>query len=502
MNPHLKSTLLMALLGCASPLAAQVRDGGGGNVMVESLPTLDPAKELGTKIDASFTVAAVGDLTIMRPIGNSDDRNTQAALKIIRDADLGYGNMESNIADPPNYTGPLRGFMAVKEVAPDIRSWGIRVVTKAGNHGFDSGPEGLLSTIRLLEDAGVQYAGSGRNLTEARAARFVELPKGRVGIMGLFSVGFGTAFGGPPLNDNATRAADAWGNYTPAQAGQATLRVDQAYNVTQQNLDALCTAQNSLFVVNAEITAPRKAPAACPTPTVSIGNNKYKVGDPGLISHTIDPEDLRQALRSVRGGKQYADFMLATIHAHQGKWAAEAFPEETSTPDFLIELAHKAIDDGADAFMGTGPHALRGIEIYKGKPIFYGLGQFVRQSDWRTPTRPDFDAFGTTPDTTELTTAELGVLRTAGPGFRHREMYDSIIALSRFDKGKLQEIRLYPIDLGFDRPLSKVGIPALAHGEQAQRILQHMQKVSAPFGTTIRVEGEVGLIRVADPARR
>lgn len=497
----LRPTLVVSLLALAiaTPVTmaiGQVRDGGGGNAMVEQAPVLDPTKELATKIRTPFTVAAVGDLTIMRPIGNTADPDTQAALKLIRDADLGFGNMESNISDPPFYTGPLRGFMGVKEVAADIRSWGIRVVTKAGNHGFDSGPEGLMATTRLLEEAGVQYAGSGRNLAEARAPRFLELPAGRIGIMGLFSVGFGTAFAGPPLNDNATRAGDAWGNYTPAQPGQATLRVDQAYNVTQADIDDLQRIQNSLYVVNDEITTPRKAPSKERVSTITVGNSTYTVGTPGRITHTIDPEDLRQALRSVRGGKQYADFMLATIHSHNGKWAAEAFPEETSTPDFLIELAHKSIDNGADAFMGHGPHALRGIEIYKGRPIFYGLGQFVRQSDWRTPTRPDFEQFKTTPDTTDLTQAELGVLRTAGPGFRHREMYESIIAISKFDKGALREIHIHPVDLGFDRPLSQVGIPRLAHGAQAARILAHMQKVSAPFGTRIAIVGEVGIIKV------
>ena len=38
-------------------------------------------------------------------------------------------------------------------------------------------------------------------------------------------------------------------------------------------------------------------------------------------------------------------------------------------------------DNGADAFLGTGVHVVRGIEIYKGRPIFYGLGEFVRQMD-------------------------------------------------------------------------------------------------------------------------
>ena len=44
-------------------------------------------------------------------------------------------------------------------------------------------------------------------------------------------------------------------------------------------------------------------------------------------------------------------------------------------------FAKAAIDAGADAFLGTGVHVLRGIEIYKGRPIFYGLGEFFRQMD-------------------------------------------------------------------------------------------------------------------------
>ena len=40
------------------------------------------------------------------------------------------------------------------------------------------------------------------------------------------------------------------------------------------------------------------------------------------------------------------------------------------------------IDNGADAFVGHGPHILRGIEIYKGKPIFDDLGEFFREWEW------------------------------------------------------------------------------------------------------------------------
>ena len=60
------------------------------------------------------------------------------------------------------------------------------------------------------------------------------------------------------------------------------------------------------------------------------------------------PEPALLLGRSIRNGKEYADFMITTIHAHQGPWVAQRWAFEDSTPDFLIELAHKAIDNGSD----------------------------------------------------------------------------------------------------------------------------------------------------------
>ncbi len=41
---------------------------------------------------------------------------------------------------------------------------------------------------------------------------------------------------------------------------------------------------------------------------------------------------------------------------------------------YMTEIAHAAIDAGADIVMGHGPHYPLPVEVYKGKPIFYGLG--------------------------------------------------------------------------------------------------------------------------------
>src|SRR5262249_54097071 len=44
--------------------------------------------------------------------------------------------------------------------------------------------------------------------------------------------------------------------------------------------------------------------------------------------------------------------------------------------DYMVEIAHAAIDAGADIVIGHGPHYSLPVEVYRGKPIFYGLGSF------------------------------------------------------------------------------------------------------------------------------
>ncbi|MFC6457436.1 CapA family protein, partial [Paenibacillus vulneris] len=107
------------------------------------------------------------------------------------------------------------------------------------------------------------------------------------------------------------------------------------------------------------------------------------------IKYTMHEDDLRLNLRSIRQGKEWSDFMIASIHSHDYSTTANHLDFLQQKPsDFIVELAHLAIDNGADAFVVTGPHLLRGIEIYKGKPIFYSLASFIYQL-WGTPAGPD-----------------------------------------------------------------------------------------------------------------
>jgi poly-gamma-glutamate synthesis protein (capsule biosynthesis protein) len=167
--------------------------------------------------------------------------------------------------------------------------------------------------------------------------------------------------------------------------------------------------------------------------------------------------------------------MIASIHVHQvsdyrnivaGERIGMREGWDNNTPDFLIRLAHDSIDNGADLFVAHGVHSLRGVEIYQGKPVFYGLSNFVFQSGIEV------------------------------------EPHDALLATSHFDNGRLVEVRLYPADLGgIRRPLSRNGIPTTPSPEDAQRILRDVQQYSRPFGTRISIENNIGIIRVASDAQ-
>jgi len=442
------------------------------------------AQDAVMKITEPFTFASVGDVIIVRPASQSTDPGLQSALKVIRDADVGFGNFESLIRDERTFSGPLAGSMVgTKEVAADLKAMGFKLMNRAGNHLVDAGQEGLFETTRLMDEAGLVYAGAGRNLDEARAPRFVDTAKGRIGLVGMYS-----ETGGAQSRLAATYRA----GITGGRPGLNALNLTRAITVSADHLALLKNVKDAVYAHRGEYTNAVKPPAGDSAAAVEFFGTAYKAGSkPGELTYTMNSRDLQDNLRSIKSGKQYSDFMVATIHAHQGDSVLQSFLFEDHPPDFLVELAHDAIDNGADTFVGHGPHILRGIEIYKGKPIFYDLGEFFREWDWSCDC--NFSPNG------DVTQAENVVRGLEARGVVEAINYESAIALSKFDKGQLQEVRIFPIWARYDGPLSRRGLPMTAPPEIAQRILTRLQKLSAPLGTKIAIEGNVGVIRPAVP---
>ena len=458
---------------------------GGVGAQGQRSAARDWTQDVAMKITEPFTLASVGDVIIVRPASRVSDPGLQRALKVIHDSDVGFGNFESLIRDERTFQGPLAGSMVgTKEVAADLKAMGFTLMNRAGNHLMDAGVEGIVETTRLMDEAGLVYAGFGRNLDEARAPRFAETPKGRIGLVGMYS----EIAGG-----QSRLAATYRAGITGGRPGLNALSLTRAIAVGPDHLALLKRVKDGVFEHRAEHENPVRPPSGDSATSVELFGTLYKAGaKPGELTYAMNPRDLQDNLRSIKNGKEYSDFMIATIHAHQGDSILQSFLFEDHPPDFLVELAHASIDNGADAFVGHGPHILRGIEIYKGKPIFYDLGEFFREWDWSCDC--NFTPNG------DVTQAENVVRGLEARGVVEPVNYESAIAVSRFDKGQLQEVRVYPIWARHDGPLSRRGVPMTAPPATAQRILQRLQKLSEPFGTRIAIENNVGVIRVP-PAR-
>jgi poly-gamma-glutamate synthesis protein (capsule biosynthesis protein) len=147
-------------------------------------------------------------------------------------------------------------------------------------------------------------------------------------------------------------------------------------------------------------------------------------------------------------------------------------PDEPRPADFEPALFHQAVDAGADVVIRTGPHALNGIEIYKGKPIFYGLGSlFLSFGGRRSYTAPNGQKKNF-PD----------------------EWFETIIPVSTFKAGRLSEIKLYPAVIESSSAPTD-GFPHPATPDQARRILERVKSLSATFGTVVSIEQNAGIIR-------
>jgi poly-gamma-glutamate capsule biosynthesis protein CapA/YwtB (metallophosphatase superfamily) len=436
----------------------------------------DAAREVATSVADGFTVAAVGDCIIARPISLNRDAGFTAVASLLRDADAAFGNFEGSAFDIRRFKGhPQAEFggvwiIGVPDVAKDLRSLGFDLMSRANNHATDWGAEGMRLTSDALDEAGIVHAGVGEHRAAARAGRSVDTPKGRIGMVSMASTF-------TPLSRSTSPVGEA-----PGRPGVNALRTTRYSLITREEMDALRK-------IRAEQPPGSIRPVENENPDeLSLFGANYRVGDRRGFTFRMDPIDRDEILKSVRATKQLTDFVIATIHAHEpGNWSEEP-------ADFLPELAHAAIDAGADQFVGHGPHQLRGIEIYKGKPIFYSLGDFVFQLDLLEPVAMDlYEQFKMDPRT--ASDADFNLMWNART-FGGEVWYQSVVAVSRYDQGRVSEIRLHPVDLNYAARGADRGVPRVASPAVARTILERLQRLSKPYGTTIAIEQNIGVIRI------
>ena len=138
-----------------------------------------------------------------------------------------------------------------------------------------------------------------------------------------------------------------------------------------------------------------------------------------------------------------------------------------------------------------------GVEIYQGKPIFYSVGNFVFQNE--TVGFFPADAYERFDLDLRATPSDFLDARTSGGKKGHPSdpaYWENMFAVCHFDKKKLKEIKIFPIDQGFGRPRPQRGRPLLAEGEVANRVIERVTRLSRRYGTKISNRDGVGIIEL------
>ena len=214
------------------------------------------------------------------------------------------------------------------------------------------------------------------------------------------------------------------------------------------------------------------APAFLNTPAgrvalVGFASGKIRPGGaalamrPGVNEVRLDAEkrlveeDVARVIAAIRLAREFAPHVIVYQHDHY--WEED----RGLTPDWKKAFARACLDAGGSVFVSHGVPQLHGLEIYRGRPIFFGLGSFIFHT-------------------------------VTAPGFYKPEVWQSVLADLIFRDGQLTSLRLRPVllnEMGEAGPRFNAtrGTPRAATGADALRVLTEFATLSKEYGTTIRL---------------
>ncbi len=441
-----------------------------------------------------LSIALVGDAMVNRKLDQYREPAYLAMVEILRSADLTLSNLETQINEfEPTWAqkpDSISWQVGAPERIDDLKWMGVGAVTISNNHSYDYGEAGFLATMRHLRTRGLPFAGGGMNLAEARTPAMLDLAQGRVAFMGATTTFSVDAEAGSSRPDFS------------GKPGVNAIHHELVHHVPRTLFNALVEAKVRLGYKEYENVKDRFHPHRVQPydegTEVRIFGQKFRLADSYDMHTSCSREDLRGIEPWIRGAGKQADWRVYSVHCHEsGDTGLIHEVARETPPEFLVEFARWTIDQGCDLFVSSGPHFLRGIEIYKGKPIFYSLGNFIFHNE--TVQKQPEPAYRRQGLGHEHTPGDWGAARSGDDAYGFSvdpAFFRSVIAVCEHASGRLKEVKLYPVELGFGQPLSQRGRPMLAERPVADEILGSLQRLSAPFGTKITNSEGVGLIRV------
>ena len=343
-----------------------------------------------------------------------------ARIRPLLRGDVVFTNFEGAIAQEGQaVTGGGRGFLAPAEALDALATLGFNLLALSNNHAFDLGEPGIDNTLREVQRLRLAHAGVGATLAEAASPTYL-----RVG------------------NLNVALVASASGLIAEGGAAHADGR-----------------GVNELRVMAGDVV------------------NEARADLPGAPANVPNREDAARILASIREARARADLVIVYQHNHVfgiksfSTIFSEGMAERLAPSKWLTDWTHAEVEAGADVVVMHGAPLLHGIEVFRGKPIFYCLGNFI---------------YNVPPAITYIS---------------EPMSWESVVADLEFQDKTLKSITLRPIALNYvgngqadlhsqytsNEFLHTRGLPTAAEGAQARYILERVAEFSKPFGTRLAI---------------
>lgn len=416
---------------------------------------------------------AAGDMLVQRRVSPESEGFAEVKAHIEK-GEVRFVNLETTLHRgeyPGNQFSGGSYLRADPETLDDVREYGFNILSFANNHTMDFGHGGLLATKKAVDEAGFPNTGAGSNLDEAAAPAYIDTKNGRTALISVVST----------INNDAAIAGRQSRRYV-GRPGVNALRVSSHLQVTEEQFKMIREI-SKVSKINAQRDIERAEGYFTPLAddVAALGSLEFKLGDETKYVTHPNPVDMARVEKAIYEAQMMSDCIIISVHSHEISGDKKENPS-----DFLVEFAHKCIDAGAHAVIGHGPHLLRPIEIYKGKPIFYSLGDFMIHNEC-IPFAPE-EMFAEKGMTSDSTMREFFCNRsknyTRGLMRDHR-MLEAVIPYFEIEDGELTYLELMPIELNFDKKIWQAGNPRFSdkHG-----IIERLAEMSAPYGTEITVD--------------
>lgn len=414
-------------------------------------------------------------------------------LCLLREADGVFTNAEFCV---PKCATPPQPGKFVKAMDPgtldEMASINLNLISFANNHSGDFGPQGIVDTIEEMEKRKMVYCGVGRSLLDARRARFLDTKGGRIGIVAANSTQAEKALAG---NEGAEVCA---------RAGLNPLRWERVYVLPRTEYEQMKEIDRKLGTAESMAETSRiEAHVKSDREGFRFGSAMdgyfwFEPGETAGVKTLVSETDMTEILHDLRDAKRRSDYVIASLHSHEGvneNWYSY------EVPSFIEDYAHRAVDAGADVVAIHGAHFNRGVEIYKGHLIFYNLGSLFLESErGETKITPEmYLKYGLTEQARPSDFQGRKARQPNGEwtGFCSEDRFSwAFIAVLDIDADGTK-CALLPLNLDMrGDSVPKRGFPEIADPETGRRIAAHMTKISEKYGTVFSYDLADGLIRI------